>query len=61
MVALAVEFHSEEVIGKIIRRIIYEDKSVPIMEMVFIPVFKSFLWMLTSGIIPIISVLINLK
>lgn len=61
LVALAIEIHSEEVIGKIIRRTIYEDRSVPIMEMIFIPVFKSLLWMLTSGIIPVISLLASLK
>ena len=61
LVALAIEFHSEEVIRKIIRRTIYEDRSVPIMEMIFLPVFKSLLWMLTSGIIPVISLLSSLK
>ena len=61
MVALTINFHSEEVMGKIISRIIYEDRSVPVLEIVLIPTLKSFLWVLTSGILPIISILVSLK
>ena len=41
------------VVGLPISRIIYEDRSVPVLEIVLIPTLKSFLWVLTSEILPL--------
>ena len=57
--SLTLNFHSQEVIQQVIARVVYDDKHIPVAEIIYMPIIRSVLCTLTAAVLPVISIIVS--